>query len=94
MKDPESIAPNIYCMVVRGKEVMMTTNLEDKALLYSGLADSELIGKIVVRLYHQHHPSALTVIQAERTPGEGYVYQKHYAIYMPKEEYELNLGIC
>lgn len=69
-------------------------NLDDKELLYSGLADADLIGKVIVRLYNQHKPSELTVIQTEREPSVGYFYQKNYEIYMPKEEYELNLGIC
>jgi len=66
-------------------------NLEDKALLYSGNVGQELLGKIIFGLNAKYNPSELTVI---RDKPESKGYSKHYSIYMPKEEYELNLGIC
>ncbi len=72
----------------------MKNNLEGLTLVYEGTIEPERLGKIINSLYMSFAPSRLEVIQ-EPDRGEKYSnYEHKYQIYMPSEEYELNLGIC
>lgn len=66
-------------------------DLEKMTLVYSSNVAPETLGKVIFGLYSRYNPSKLGVVQEEKMSNG---YSRHYSIYVPTEEYELNMGIC